>query len=141
MGAAFADAEALNERAVPMGYAVLTTASGDSSHYVVHPLWARDDRSGDRSFPDIAAAAEYVDHLEMLPWWTLDLSDESIDVDGVAETVTDRRTGESIHVGGKWRTMIGGARKSGQTYGEAVSHLSVRADEPPTIGNWRKSSH
>ncbi|WP_341257075.1 hypothetical protein [Gordonia malaquae] len=145
--AAFSKADALNERAGSLGYGVLTATSGTLDvndkgetfqvHYSVRPFGFEDGRR-DKHFPDIEAVERYLDHLETLPWWRLDLNDDSIVVDGVALTITDKATEETIYLGGGWKWMIGGSRKAGEKIGEGLTHLSVRADEPPAFGRWRK---
>lgn len=143
---AFAGAEELNKRAVPLGYAVLTTAHGRlgredgetfEAHYSVRPFGA-EDGGEDRYFPDLEAVSHYLDHLETLPWWRIDLSDGSVEVDGVELTVTDKSSGETIYLGGGWSWLIAGSMSSGQVIGENLSQLQVRADTPPKFGRWRK---
>lgn len=144
---AFEDANGLNQRAVPIGYAVLTTAgetrSEDGqvfeSHYSVRPFGAEDGHA-DRHFPDIDAVARYIDHVESLPSWRLDLTDDSIEVDGVNLTITDKARDESIYLGGGWWPMIGGEIRSGEVFGEGLARLAVRADSPPKFGRWRKDA-
>lgn len=144
---AFGDATGLNQRAVPIGYAVLTTAgetrSEDGhvfeSHYSVRPFGAEDGHD-DRYFPDIDTVARYIDHLESLPSWRLDLTDDSLEVDSVNLTITDKTRDESIYLGGGWWPMIGGSIRSSEVFGEGLTRLAVRGDSPPKFGRWRKDA-
>ncbi|WP_138918055.1 hypothetical protein [Gordonia effusa] len=142
---AFSRARELNERAVPMGYAVLTTAGEEQSqsgrvfesHYAVRPFGTEDGRA-DRYFPDIEAAAEYIDYLETLPRWTLDLTDSSIEVDGVRRTIAVKETGQVHDLSGGWLSL-GGKSRSG-VIGDGLTSLSIRASQPPAFGRWRKDA-
>jgi hypothetical protein len=81
--------------------------------------------------------------IAKLPRWRLDLDDDSIIFDPETLTITDRNTDESFSLRG-WNlgvTGIAGTDRGGRhgAYGGATN-LSVSAENPPTIGNWYKSS-
>ncbi|WP_459979993.1 hypothetical protein, partial [Mycobacterium avium] len=137
----------LNERAQPSGYAVTMSAGGEVGtkdpqsyrRFTVHRI-DKPVASG----PSFATAAEvesFLDAVEKLPRWRLDLDDGSITFDNTELTVTDVRTGESFCLKG-WTSLgvTGRATHGGQAGAyDGARHISIATDEPPTIGRWYKS--
>ena len=132
----------LNEISQPLGYAVTASTSVDdqsTQQFTVHRL----DQTV-ASGPKFATIEEVGAHLEAiakLPLWRLDLVNNSAIIFDPAELViADPTTGESFSFRG-WglgvaRLAAGGQRPGAQ---EGVTNLSVRSEDPPTIGNWYKS--
>jgi hypothetical protein len=132
----------LNEISQPLGYAVTaTTTVEDQSmqQFTIHRL----DQSV-ASGPKFATIEEVRAHLEAiakLPLWRLDLVNNSAIVFDPAELeITDPTTGESFSFRG-WGLGVAQLAASGQGPGaqEGVTNLTVRSEDPPTIGNWYKS--
>jgi hypothetical protein len=129
----------LNEVSQPLGYAVTATTSVEdqsTQQFTVHRL----DQTV-ASGPKFATTEEIRAHLEAianLPLWRLDLVNNSaIAFDAVELEVTDATTGESFSFRG-WglgvaQLAASGHRPSAQ---EGVANLTVRSEDPPTIGNW-----
>lgn len=140
-------AHELNQQSQPLGYAVTMAAgfevgTADPHSYrrfTVHRI----DKpvSSGPSFETAADVYSYLDELEKLPHWRLDLDDDSIEFDNEELTITDKRTGESFCLKG-WQSLgITGRAAEGQRAGayEGAQHISVASQEPPTIGRWYKS--
>lgn len=132
----------LNEISQPLGYAVTATTSVEvqSTHqFTVHRL-DQPVASG----PRFATTEEVRAHLEAiakLPLWRLDLVNNSaIDFDPAQLEVTDATSGESFTFRG-WGLGVAQLAASGHGPGaqEGVTNLTVRSEDPPTIGNWYKS--
>ena len=95
------------------------------------------------SGPKFATTEEVRAHLEaiaQLPLWRLDLVNNSAIVFDPAQLeVTDATTGESFSFRGwgleshNWRQAI-----TAQAL-RRVTNLTVRSEDPPTIGNWYES--
>jgi hypothetical protein len=109
---------------------------------------ARSDRRGGcqtvASGPKFATIEEVRAHLEefaKLPLWRLDLVNNSAIVFDPAELeVADATTGASFSFRG-WGLGVAQLAASGHDPGaqEGVTNLTVRSEDPPTIGNWYKS--
>jgi hypothetical protein len=131
----------LNEISQPLGYAVTASTSVDdqsTQQFTVHRL----DQTV-ASGPKFATIEEVRAHLEAiakLPVWRLDLVNNSAIVFDPAELeITDPSTGESFSFRG-WGLGVARLAAGGQRLGahEGVTNLSVRSEDPPTIGNWYK---
>jgi hypothetical protein len=131
----------LNEISQPLGYAVTASTSVDdqsTQQFTVHRL---DQTVG--SGPTFATIEDVRAHLgavAKLPLWRLDLVDNSAIVFDPAELeITDPSTGESFSFRG-WGLGVARLAAGGQRPGahEGVTNLSVRSEDPPTIGNWYK---
>ena len=132
----------LNEISQPLGYAVTATTSVEdqsAQEFTVHRL----DQTV-ASGPRFATTEEVRAHLQAiakLPLWRLDLLGNSAILFDPAELeVTDVTTGESFSFRG-WG--LGLAQLAANAHGpgaqEGVTNLTVRSEDPPTIGNWYKS--
>ena len=132
----------LNEISQPLGYAVTATTSVEDQstqqftvHRLDHPV---------ASGPRFATTEEVRAHLEAiakLPLWRLDLvNNGAILFDPAQLEVTDATSGESFSFRG-WGLGVAQLAASGQGPGaqEGVTNLTVRSEDPPTIGNWYKS--
>jgi hypothetical protein len=131
----------LNEISQPLGYAVTASTSVDdqsTQQFTVHRL----DQTV-ASGPKFATIEEVRAHLEAiakLPVWRLDLVNNSAIVFDPAELeITDPSTGRSFSFRG-WGLGVARLAAGGQRPGahEGVTNLSVRSEDPPTIGNWYK---
>jgi hypothetical protein len=131
----------LNEISQPLGYAVTASTSVDdqtTQQFTVHRL----DQTV-ASGPKFATIEDVRAHLEAvakLPAWRLDLVNNSAIVFDPAEReITDPSTGESFSFRG-WGLGVARLAAGGQRPGahEGVTNLSVRSEDPPTIGNWYK---
>ena len=129
----------LNEISQPLGYAVTATSSVEdqsTQQFTVHRL-DQPVASG----PRFATTEEVRAHLEAiakLPLWRLDLVNNSAIVFDPAELeITDPSTGGSFSFRG-WGLGVAQLAAGGQRPGaeEGVTKLSVRSEDPPTIGNW-----
>jgi hypothetical protein len=132
----------LNEISQPLGYAVTPTTSVEdesTQQFTIHRL----DQTV-ASGPKFATAEEVRAHLEAiakLPLWRLDLVNNSAIVFDPAQLeVTDATTGESFSFRG-WGLGVAQLAASGHGPGaqEGVTNLTLRSEDPPTIGNWYKS--
>ena len=132
----------LNEISQPLGYAVTATTSVEdqsTQQFTVH----RVDQTV-ASGPKFATTEEVRAHLEgiaKLPCWRLDLVNNSAIVFDPAQlAVTDATTGESFSFRG-WGLGVAqlAASRHGPGAQEGVTNLTVRSEDPPTIGNWYKS--
>lgn len=132
----------LNEISQPLGYAVTAATSVEDQsgqQFTVHRL----DQTV-ASGPKFATAEEVRVHLEaiaQLPLWRLDLvNNNAIVFDSAELEVTDPTTGKSFSFRG-WGLGVAQLAASGHGSGaqEGVTNLTVRAEDPPTIGNWHKS--
>ncbi|MGA9675306.1 MAG: hypothetical protein WBR28_08650 [Mycobacterium sp.] len=132
----------LNEISQPLGYAVTATTSVEdqsTQQFTVHRI-DQPVASG----PKFATTEEIRGHLEAiakLPLWRLDLVNNSAIVFDPAELeVTDATSGKSFSFRG-WG--LGVAQLAASDHGpgaqEGVTDLTVRSEEPPSIGNWYKS--
>ncbi len=144
--AAVAEAHRLNLLSQPLGYAVTghagaspgahdSTARQFTVHRIDHPL------AQGPSFDTADAVRAHLDELAKLPRWRLDLDDDSIRFDTTTLTVTDKRTGESFCLKA-WKSFgIAGVILGDHTPSApgGVRHISVVAEQPPTIGHWYKS--
>lgn|GEM_PF-1526212 len=138
---AVAETNQLNRISQPLGYAVTCRAGGGSSpdepehrRFTVHRI--DDPVAHGPSFATADDVRDYLDHLNRLPRWRLDLDDDSIDFDRVTLTVADKRTGESFCLRG-WKSFgIDGVVGGDDRRGAPAGHLSVVAAKPPTIGRW-----
>jgi hypothetical protein len=137
-----AECNRLNETSQPLGYAVTATTSVEdqsTQQFTVHRL----DRTV-ASGPKFATTEEVRAHLEAiakLPLWRLDLVNNSAIVFDPAELeVADATTGASFSFRG-WGLGVAQLAASGHDPGaqEGVTNLTVRSEDPPTIGNWYKS--
>ena len=92
------------------------------------------------SFETADEVRGYLDQLANLPCWRLDLDDDSIEFENAELTIRDKATGESFCLKG-WSWGVTGKAGPGQSAGrfEGATYLSVRTDEPPSIGKWYKS--
>jgi hypothetical protein len=141
-------AHELNERSQPLGYAITMAAGGEfgtnapqsyrrfSVHRIDKPV-----ASGPK-FDTAAEVHSYLDDIEQLPRWRLDLDDESIEFDNEELTITDTKSGDSFCLKG-WKSLgITGTAAAGQRPGayEGARHISVASEEPPTVGRWYKSN-
>lgn len=133
----------LNEISQPLGYAVTATTSVEdqsTQQFTVHRL----DQTV-ASGPKFVTTEEVRAHLEViaqLPVWRLDLVNNSTIVfDPAALEVTDAATGESFSFRG-WGLGVAqlAASEHGSGAQEGATSLTVRAEDPPTIGNWYKSN-
>ena len=129
----------LNEMSQPLGYAVTASTSVDdqsAQQFTVHRL----DQTV-ASGPEFATIEEvrvHLDAIAKLPVWRLDLVNNSAIVFDPAELeITDPSTGESFSFRG-WGLGVARLAAGGQRPGahEGVTNLSVRSEDPPTIGNW-----
>jgi hypothetical protein len=132
----------LNEISQPLGYAVTATTSVEDQsmqQFTVHRL----DQAV-ASGPTFATTEEVRAHLEAiekLPLWRLDLVNNSAIVFDPAELeITDPATGESFSFRG-WGLGVAQLAAGGQGPGaqEGITTLTVRSEDPPTIGNWYQS--
>jgi hypothetical protein len=132
----------LNEISQPLGYAVTATTSVEdqsTQQFTVHRL----DQTV-ASGPRFATTEEVRAHLEAiakLPLWRLDLVNNSAIVFDPAQLeVTDATSGENFSFRG-WGLGVAQLAASGHGPGaqEGVTNLTVRSEDPPTIGNWYKS--
>ena len=139
-------AHELNKASQPLGYAVTFSAcwglgahpTPDHRRFTVHRI-DKPVASGP-SFSTAAEVGDYIDQLSELPCWRLDLDDDSIEFDNSELTVKDVATGENFCLKG-WGFGVTGKASEGQSPGryEGATHLSVRSDEPPSVGRWYKS--
>lgn len=138
--------KALNEIAQPLGYAVTMSAGGalgndaapDHRRFTIHRI-DKPVASGP-SFPSAEAVKEHLDQIAALPMWRLDLDDASIEFDRSDLSIKDVATGETFNLRGWIYGVTGNANITGAAGGyEGATHLSVRTDQPPTIGKWYKS--
>ena len=141
-----AAAKQLNEIAQPLGYAVTMSAGGtlgndaapDHRRFTIHRI-DQPVASGP-SFPSAETVKEHLDQIAVLPLWRLDLNDSSIEFDRAELSIKDVATGETFNLRGWLYGVTGNANVTGAAGGyEGATHLSVRTDQPPTIGNWYKS--
>ena len=132
----------LNEISQLLGYAVTATTSVEdqsTQQFTVHRL----DQTV-ASGPKFATTEEVRAHFEViakLPLWRLDLVNNSAIVFDPAELeVTDATSGETFSFRG-WGLGVAQLAASGHGPGaqEGVTNLTVRSEDPPTIGNWYKS--
>jgi hypothetical protein len=137
----------LNQRSQPLGYAVSVAAGTELGtnephsyrRFTIHRI-DKPVASGP-SFDTAANAHVYLDEVERLPRWRLDLNDDSIAFDNKELTITDVRTGDSFCLKG-WKSLgvTGSATGGGQAGAyDGATHISVAANDPPTIGRWYKS--
>jgi hypothetical protein len=144
-----AEADELNKAAGPLGYGVTFRAGGapgaDSPRlyhrFNVHRI---DQQPGSGpSFDTVDEVRTYLDMVAKWPRWRLDLKDDSIEFDPETRTITDRSTGESFSLRIGWGLGVTGSADiaAGERAGalEGATHLSVAAEQPPTIGQWYKS--
>ena len=138
--------KALNEISQPLGYAVTMSAGGtlandaapDHRRFTIHRI-DQPVASGP-SFPTPEAVREQLELISKLPLWRLDLDDPSIEFDPADLSITDAATGDTFNLGGWIYGVTGTAQTSGAAGGyEGATHLSVRTDQPPTIGKWYKT--
>jgi hypothetical protein len=123
-------AQPLHDRAIMLGYVVSATATGELGREPEVSFWVRrfDQSGGDeRTFATLNEVSSYLDHLETLPVYCLELENNSRvettpNADGTETWVTDTKTGEKFAV----RTQDI----------EAITRLCVHAESQPTIGNW-----
>jgi hypothetical protein len=141
-----AEAKELNAIAQPLGYAVTFAAGGtlgnnaapDYRRFTIHRI-DKPVASGP-SFPSAAAVKEHLEQIAALPLWRLDLNDASIEFDPAELSIKDVMTGETFSLRGWIYGVTGNAQTSGAAGSyEGATRLSVRTDEPPTIGKWYKS--
>jgi hypothetical protein len=144
MRAAVVETNTLNAVSQPLGYAVTCRASGApeeqrpaNRRFTVHRI--DQPIAQGPSFESADDARNYLDELETLPRWRLDLNDDSVEFDSRALTVTDRRTGDSFCLKG-WKSfgisgLIGDAIPGASA---GTRHISVVAESPPTIGHWHR---
>ncbi len=131
----------LNEISQPLGYAVTASTSVDdqsTQQFTVHRL-DQTVASGP-TFATIEDVRAHLGAVAKLPLWRLDLVDNSAIVFDQAELeITDPSTGESFSFRG-WGLGVARLAAGGQRPGahEGVTNLSVRSEDPPTIGNWYK---
>jgi hypothetical protein len=131
----------LNEISQPLGYAVSATTSVEDQSAQYFTLHRLDQPVA--SGPKFATTEEVRAHLEAiakLPLWRLDLVNNSAIVFDPAQLeVTDATTGESFSFRG-WGLGVAQLAASGDGRGaqEGVTNLTVRSEDPPTIGNWYK---
>ena len=141
--AAKAEAAALHDQAMLLGYDVGVTTTSEVADRRVHvgPLGheprvsfmvRRVDQPGEyaRTFATVGEVKERLKRLSTLPRYCLDLEDNPqievvTDADGTATWVTDKETGEKF-----------GIRTADL---ENTTQLCVHADSPPNIGNWRRN--
>ena len=132
----------LNEISQPLGYAVSATTSVEDQSTQQFALHRLDQTVA--SGPKFATTEEVRAHLEAiakLPLWRLDLVNNSAIVFDPAQLeVTDATTGESFSFRG-WGLGVAqlAASDDGPGAQEGVTNLTVRSEDPPTIGNWYKS--
>lgn len=135
----------LNEISQPLGYAVTHAACGtlgnddvpEYQRFTVH----RVDKpvAHGPSFNTVEQVREHLDALANLPCWRLDLDDPSVEFDDTELSIKDTESGESFSLKG-WGPVVTGRAKGGRAGSyDGARHLSVRSDEPPTIGKWYKS--
>jgi hypothetical protein len=126
----------------PLGYAVTATTSVEdqsAQQFTVH-------RPGQpvASGPRFATTEEVRAHLEAiakLPLSRLEfVNNSAIVFDPAQLEVTDATSGESFSFRG-WGLGVAqlAARGHGPGAQEGVTNLTVRSEDPPTIGNWYKS--
>jgi len=131
----------LNEISQPLGYAVTASTSVDdqsTQQFTVHRL-DQTVASGPK-FATIEGVRAHLEAIAKLPAWRLDLVNNSAIVFDPAELeITDPSTGESFSFRG-WGLGVARLAAGGQRPGahEGVTNLSVRSEDPPTIGNWYK---
>jgi hypothetical protein len=131
----------LNEISQPLGYAVTASTSVDdqsAQQFTVHRL-DQTVASGPE-FATIEDVRAHLDAIAKLPVWRLDLVNNSAIVFDPAELeITDPSTGENFSFRG-WGLGVARLAAGGQRPGaeEGVTKLSVRSEDPPTIGNWYK---
>jgi hypothetical protein len=138
--AAKAEAAALHDQAMLLGYDVGVTTTSEVADRRVHvgPLGheprvsfmvRRVDQPWEdaQTFATVGEVKERLKHLATLPRYCLDLEDPQIEVvtdaDGTASWITDKETGEKF-----------GIRTADL---ENTSRLCVHAETPPTMGNWQ----
>src|ERR1700676_4385821 len=132
----------LNEISQPLGYAVTATTSVEDQsmqQFTVHRL-DQTVASGPK-FATIEAVRAHLEAIAKLPVWRLDLVNNSAIVFDPAELeITDPRRGESFSFRG-WGLGVARLAAGGQGPGaqEGIMTLTVRSEDPPTIGNWYKS--
>jgi hypothetical protein len=132
----------LNEISQPLGYAVTATTSVEdqsTQEFTVHRL-DQPVASGPR-FATIEEVRAQLEAIAKLPLWRLDLVNNSAIVFDPAQLeVTDATTGESFSFRG-WGLGVAQLAASGHGSGaqEGVTNLTVRSEDPPTIGNWYTS--
>ncbi|HTQ19367.1 hypothetical protein [Mycobacterium sp.] len=131
----------LNEVSQPLGYAVSATTSVEDQSTQQFTLHRLDQLVA--SGPKFATTEQVRAHLEAiakLPLWRLDLVNNSAIVFDPAQLeVTDATTGESFSFRG-WGLGVAQLAASGHSPGaqEGATNLTVRSEDPPTIGNWYK---
>ena len=131
----------LNEVSQPLGYAVSATTSVEDQSTQQFTLHRLDQPVA--SGPKFATTEQVRAHLEAiakLPLWRLDLVNNSAIVFDPAQLeVTDATTGESFSFRG-WGLGVAQLAASGHSPGaqEGATNLTVRSEDPPTIGNWYK---
>jgi hypothetical protein len=132
----------LNEISQPLGYAVTaaTTVEDQSTQqFMVHRL-DQPVASGPR-FATTEEVRAQLKAIAKLPLWRLDLvNNGAIVFDPAQLEVTDATSGESFSFRG-WGLGVAQLAASGHGPGaqEGVTHLTVRSEDPPTIGDWYKS--
>jgi hypothetical protein len=124
----------LHTRAILPGYNVGASISGNWGQEPDNvSFWVRrfDQPSGtERTFGSAEDVHAYLDHLETLPVYCLELEGnprvnvvvESYPHGAAAVVITDKETGE--HFGIRFEDL------------ETVTSLCIHADSLPTIGNW-----
>jgi hypothetical protein len=140
--AANAEAAALHDQTMLLGYDVGVTTTSEVADRRVHvgPLGHEprvsfmvrrvDQPWGDaQTFATVGEVKEHLKHLATLPRYCLELDgnpqiDVVTDDDGTATQVTDNGTGKKF-----------GIRTADL---EDTTRLCVHAENPPTIGNWRR---
>ncbi|BBY08407.1 hypothetical protein [Mycobacterium noviomagense] len=145
MRAAVTETNELNSVSQPLGYAVTCQPGagvGDDDparrrfnvHRIDHPV------GHGPSFDNAAEVRAHLDRLAKLPRWRLDLDDESVTFDSTKLTITDKQSGESFSLKG-WKSFgISGMASAQKAPGASVGvrHISVAAEEPPTVGRWNR---
>jgi hypothetical protein len=128
----------MHDRAISLGYNVSANISGELGHEPDHvSFWVRrfDQPSGaERTFDSIDEVRQYLDHLETLPVYCLELVGNSrvtaeVEIyrpDAAAVVIADTETGEKFGV--RFNDL------------EAITRLCVHAESQPTIGNWEPSN-
>jgi hypothetical protein len=143
---AAAETNELNALSQPMGYAVTHHADADPAldppadrRFTVHRM---DQPSGEGpTFHSARDVRGYLDGLEKLPRWQLDLDDDSVEFDNTTLTVTDKNSGESFCLRG-WKSFgISGMLTASAAPGASPHprQISVVAEQPPTIGHWHQA--
>jgi hypothetical protein len=133
---------ALNEKANPLGYAVLTDARftlgtsdpKESVRYGVRPFGNEQWSRYDRWFDSETEAETYLDKIAHYPFWTLNVSDPNVSCLNRSQVViTDPVSGEHATI---WRAFIG---ISTGPAGDDLYRVTIKAEEPPTLGQWRRA--